>query len=123
MKPINITRRRLWFIATPSALRRALQRSPEVRLIRESLKIGALDEEAIGHFVESLMTDLKPGMPFAHDLTLSALAVALDQRGTGFAEKFLEELAGLQAAEMSMSIRVARECLRAKSWFPAGSDK
>jgi hypothetical protein len=106
---------RLFFVATPTALRRLLQRSPEIRSIRKNLEIGILDEETVSRFVNTLMSDFVSGSPFVHDLAISAVAVALEKRGTKFADRFLADLAQVQAAEMSMSVRVARECLRART--------
>jgi hypothetical protein len=103
---------RVGFVATAPALRRLLNRTPEVHAIREALATGHLSEETIRRFVGTLMADLRRGGPFRHDLALSALAVALERRGTEFAGEYLRGLAGLRAAEMVMSIRVARECLK-----------
>jgi hypothetical protein len=103
---------RAGFVATPTALHRLLRKSREVQAIRKGLETGELGEQMIHKYVDSLMNDLRPGQPFQHDLAISALAVALEKRGTEFAEEFLQDLARLKAAEMSMSIRVARECLK-----------
>lgn len=104
----------LAFVATPSALRRLLELSSRVHRIRAALASGELTEDMIRHFVNTLMRDLQRGQPFEHDLVIAALAVALERRGTPFAEEFLQDLSRLEASEMAMSIRVARECLRVR---------
>jgi hypothetical protein len=103
---------RVGYVATAPALRRLLSRTSEVQAVRDALATGQLSEELIRRFVGALMADLRKGEPFRHDLPISALAVALEQRCTEFAGEFLRGLAALRAAEMAMSIRVARECLK-----------
>jgi|GEM_PF-2087532 len=103
------------FVATAPALRRLLLRTPEVRALRQALISGALTERRIQAFVRSLLSTLRSGVPMQHDLALAALAVALEKRGTAFAGEYLHTLASLQAAEMSMSIRVARESLKSRT--------
>jgi hypothetical protein len=105
---------RIGFVATAPALRRLLNRSPEVKEVKQAFRTGEVTETSIGNFVKSLMRDLSPGVPFRHDLALAALAVVLEKRPTQFAEEFLRDLAQLKLAEMSMSIRVARECLASR---------
>jgi hypothetical protein len=102
------------FVATAPALHRLLRRAAQVRRTREALNSGALSEKQIRTFVSTLMNDFRHGEAFEHDLALAALAVALERRETPFAEEFLGDLARLETTEMSMSIRVARECLKAR---------
>jgi hypothetical protein len=101
----------LAFIATAPALRRALRRRQEVQEIVAALTAKVIAEESLREFTNGLLRDLKPGEKFPHELAVSALAVALEGRPTAFADEFLHDLANLHLAEMSMSIRVARECL------------
>lgn len=98
------------FLGTPTGLYRFLHRRQEVSAVREALRQGALTEGTIRRFAVSLLDDLHPGTRFSHELAISALAVALESRPTDFAEEFLRDLARLKIAEMSLSIRVAREC-------------
>jgi hypothetical protein len=100
------------YIATPAALYRALQRTREVNDVRLAPASCEISEAMVRAFVDALLSDLKPGEPFQHDLAISALAVALERRGTDFADEYLAHLARLELSEMSMSIRVARECLK-----------
>lgn len=100
------------FLATPGALRRWLRRAPEVKAIREALRQEAITEDTLRRFVSSLLDDLHRGERFPHELAVAALAVVIESRATDFAEEFLHDLARLQLAEMSICIRVARECLK-----------
>lgn len=102
----------LWHIATPPALYRALNRSPQVAAIRQALASGQLTEDAIRRFSDNLTGSIKVGSPFEHDVAIAAIAVALQDRATTFADDYLRALANLKLAEMPMSIRVARECLK-----------
>jgi len=99
-------------LSTASALRDGLARTTEVLAVREAMEAGTLTEEMVRAFVSSLMGDLKKDESFAHDGELSALAVVLEPLDLPLAEEFLQSLARLQLAEMGMSIRVARECLK-----------
>jgi hypothetical protein len=105
---------RYGFIATPPALRRALQRSGEVRAVRDGLNSGEITENTIRDFANNLLSNLRRGEPFEFEPTIAALAVVLEQRASPFADEFLTDLANLKLAEMKMSIRVARECRAAQ---------
>jgi hypothetical protein len=98
-------------LSTPSALRRFLGRRPEVAAIGEALLQGAITEDSLRRFVSRLTVDFRRGERFVHELALAALAVAVEKRPTDFAEEFLHDLARLRIAEVSMAMRVARECL------------
>lgn len=100
------------FLVPPLALRARLQAAQEVQNAISALAQGNLTEDAIRAFVSTLMGDLHPGQRFAHDLAVAALAVVLESSPTDFARATLQELADLQLAEMTTSIRVARECLK-----------
>ncbi len=99
------------FLLPPAALRHRLQSMRQVRELQEAIAQGAIPEQAVREFVGSLTGSLRRGERFPHDLALAALAVALENRTTPFAEEYLRDLAGLKVAEMSVSRRVARECL------------
>jgi hypothetical protein len=100
------------FLSTPASLRRFLARSGEVAAIRQALREGAIAEDSIRQFVSSLLQDFRRGERFQHELAVSALAVALEARATGFAEEFLRDLSRLRLAEMSLCSLVASECLK-----------
>jgi len=99
-------------LSTPSSLRRFLQRSPEVAAIKEGLRQEAITENTLRNFVSSLLQDLRRGERFPHQLAVAAIAVALEDRATEFADGFLHDLSRLELAEMSACIRVARDCLK-----------
>lgn len=101
-------------ISTPQGLRRALARSPAVRAVRRDLSEGTITEATVRDFVGSLMRELKLGEHFLHDTALAAICVVLEPRATDFAEEFLHDLARLRLSELMMSVRVARECLKAR---------
>lgn len=103
------------FVATAGPLRRFLARSKEVADVRKSLRQGALTEDSVHRFVDSLFADFHRGKQFVHDLAIAAIAVALESRPTKFADEFLHDLARLESAEMGLSIRVARECLKQRA--------
>jgi len=100
------------FLSTAGALRRFLGRTSEVAAVRQSLREGAITENTIRGFVSALIESLRIGERLPHELALSALAVALETRPTDFADEFLRGLARLKLAELSLVIRVARECLK-----------
>ena len=102
-------------ISGASALRQFFASSDEVRAVRAALNDESLTETSVRLFAEHLLKDLRRGVLFSHDLTLAALAVALAERHTPFADEYLRGLAGLQAAEMPLSIRVARDVLAQRS--------
>ena len=99
------------FHSNPAAVRRRLARMPEVAAIREALKQGAITEETIRRFVSHLTSDFVRGEHFAHEDALAAICVALEAQPTDFADEFLHDLARLKLAELSLAIRVARECV------------
>jgi hypothetical protein len=111
------------FVSTPSSLRQILRRSKEVGQINSALKQEAIADDTLREFVSRLMQDFRRGERFRHQLALAALTVAVERRTTGFAEEFLHDLARLQIAEMSLAIRVARECLEHRVSVPATTTK
>ena len=99
------------FLSTPGPLRRFLQKTKEVADIRAALEQGVVTDITLRAFVSNLMRDLRRGERFAHELALATLAVVLEMHPTVFAEEYLEDLSRLRVAEMSLCIRVARECV------------
>lgn len=102
-------------IAIPSAVHRALELSDEVAQVRKALSQGEIDEESIRRFVSELLAELRIGRLFPYDLSLAALAVAIQSRATAFAEEVLLDLARLELAEIPMAVRVARHSARIHS--------
>lgn len=111
------------FIAAPATLCRVLSRTEVVRAIRRALQQGAITEDAIRGFVSGLLADFRVGQRFDHELALAALAVTQERRPTDFAEEFLHDLARLRLAEMSLCVRVARECVRRRSTVASHSNR
>lgn len=95
-----------------AALRKKLVSLAEVRQLVAMLGAGSLSDQSIRQFVSNLMRDYRPGQRFDYDAALAAIAVALERRASDFAEEYLCDLARLSNADMPISIRVARECLR-----------
>lgn len=103
------------FAGTPRAWTTVLRRHPDVRQLRTSLKMGALAHLDVSQLVREFLADFRQGQRFTHEVALAAIAVALEEWPSPFAERFLRELAALDIAEMPMSSRVARSCLVARS--------
>jgi hypothetical protein len=99
-------------LSTPGSLRSFLHRSKEVAALKEALRQEAITDGTLRRFVSSLLRDLRCGERFPHQLAIAAIAVILETRTTSFADEFLHDLSRLRLAEMSMCIRVARECLK-----------
>jgi hypothetical protein len=98
-------------ISGPVALRDFFESRDEVRQLALALKSGSIDETTLRGFVAGLLQDLQTGVLFPHDLTLAALAVAIEDWDVPFAEEYLSGLAGLKSAEMPYGPRIAGEML------------
>ena len=98
------------FISTPSALYRALDKSVDVGKLRAALDADEVSEKSLKDYATELLAHLRKGEPFPFDVAIAAFAIALAPRKTAFANEFIDDLAALRLAEMSMSPRVAREC-------------
>jgi hypothetical protein len=103
------------FELPPPALRLRLRSTPEAQAIVEALQSGELTEDAVREFVTALLGDLQKGKRFANDLALATLAVVLEPCATDFAEEYLRDLSRLRLAEMGLSSRIARECLKQRA--------
>jgi hypothetical protein len=97
--------------STAPALQQFLASRNEVRNVSEAFADGSLTEERIGFFVTNLFGELKTGVHFRHDVTLTALAVALAKHKSPFVEEFLRNLADLHVAEIPLAPRVAQATL------------
>lgn len=105
-------------ISSAKALRRSLLRNERVANLRKALQEGRVSEPTVQRFVARLMSDFRRGIQFPHELALSAIAVALQDRKTRFAEDYLLDLARLQKfSEMDIAPRIAGICLQA--WHKA----
>lgn len=110
---------RFFAIGTAEALRGALARSPEVLAVRDAMKKCSLDESSVAHFVADLLNSFERGTLFRHDLTLAALAVAVEATFSPQVDLFLDRLARLRIAEIPMASRVARLVQRDRSLQPS----
>jgi hypothetical protein len=96
----------------PAALRARLGSLAEVKEVAIALQARRISEKTIREFLADLMAEFSPQRRFPYDVALAALAVVLERRPTAFADEFLYDLARLSRAEMPVSTRVARECLK-----------
>jgi hypothetical protein len=106
------------FHHTPAIVRRRLLTSPPVRHIAGALRFGAITEGMLREFVASIMSEFTKGRRLPNDLALAAVAVMLELRPTDFANEYLHDLARLRLSEMTVSIFVARECLKNRCSLP-----
>ena len=88
------------FHHTPSAVRRRLLMSRDVRHLAAALRFGAITENMIRELVSSIMSEFSRGRRLPNDLALAAIAVVLELAPTDFAEEYLHDLARLKLAEM-----------------------
>jgi hypothetical protein len=102
------------FMLPPPALRRVLQGSPDVSVLDAAIRDGGITDRDIRTFVGRLMEGFRVGVPFRDDLALAALAAAMENWDSAFAEEYLDHLARLNRAELNASVHVARECLKAR---------
>jgi hypothetical protein len=105
-------------IATPTALRSALLKAPEIRELKEAIDRGEIKETQLREFVGCLSGDFRPGHHFPHEMALAALAVTMEARMTDFAYEFLRDLSAIQIREMFLSPLVAGLCLKERCRFP-----
>lgn len=99
-------------LTSAPALYSFFRKRTETVRVKDALRRGVLSNNAIRRFIEVLMADLQKGVLFQHDRTLAALAVALEDVRTKWAETFFRELSTLNAAEIPFARRVAVEVLR-----------
>jgi hypothetical protein len=107
------------FLLPPGPLRKALQRSTDVRRIVSAMRYREISEDEFRAFVSELLRDFRPDEAFPHDLALAALAAAVEHSVAPIADEYLIDLARLKAPELISSVRVARECLKARYELPA----
>ncbi len=94
------------------AMRMVLLRTEEYTAINEALSQGELTDTSIREFVNELLREFRIGERFQYNVTLALLAVCLERRKTAFAEEYLRDLAVLSLSELSLSTRLAKECLK-----------
>ncbi len=106
------------------ALREFLRHTAEVNAVKTALERGSTTELSVRRFVCGLMVDLRKQVLFPHDITVAALAVAVERLSMPWIDTFLEELSSLNMAEMPFSSRAPiEEGIGVMIVFPAGSDR
>lgn len=106
------------FLLPPVALRRRLGRSRAVGEVARAVREGAITEAEVRAFTDSVAAEFRPGFLLPGELTLAAVAVALECCPQEFAEHYLCNLAQLRLSELGTAVRVARECLTARHVRP-----
>lgn len=102
-------------ISSPKALRSFLQQRPEVIALRRAVSNGEISPDEIAAFVEELLLTFSRGEHFADEITLAAIAVAIQNDPRPFAEHYLQELSNLEIVELPLAPRVAHVCLDRRS--------
>lgn len=106
------------FVLPSVPMHRLLRSRPEVQVLKTSLKLGRISEKEVRLFVSGLLRTFEPGCVFAYDMTLAAIAAAMEHWSHSFAEEYLLDLARVLRNELRCSCRVARECLKARFALP-----
>lgn len=114
---------RFSFISNPRAVHRALQRSEDVKKLRSALGSGEVTERSLREFCADLLRDLKYGSRFPHEFAIAAMAVAIENWPTPFADEFITDLGKLELRELPIAIRVAREARREFLRLPGNKTK
>lgn len=79
----------------------------------------SIDESSVTRFVAELLNSFERGAPFRHDLTLAALAVAVESTFSPQVDLFLDRLARLHITEIPMASRIARLVLKSRRAEPS----
>jgi hypothetical protein len=88
-----------------------LQLQPLVKEVEKAIRWKEIDEPQFREFVGQLAESAIASEPKPADLALAALAVAVERIPFEFTEEFLCDLASLRLPQLSISARMARECL------------
>lgn len=107
-------------VTSPETLHRWLTRQKMVTLVKSALAGGTLTERHVREFSNELLGSFRRGerFPLAYEIALAAIAVAMEDRHTEFAEEYLLDLARLKIVEMPLSPGVARIGLRKRQALP-----
>ena len=105
------------YVSTSKAIYYILGDRKEVLEFMEAFHPITLNEKTIRRFVSTLVDDFVKGERFKHEIPLAALVVALNTFPNEFIDQFLYDLANVGIAEMSISSRVAQECLKKRPQF------
>jgi len=94
----------------------------EVTALRYGIRSGAIGEEDIHEFIAEILHNFAPGVRYAEDIAVCALAVALEDHYSRFAEEYLIDLASVRSRELSFASRIAAECLKHRKAAPVQRD-
>lgn len=83
------------------------------------MKKCSLDESSVARFVAELLSSFERGAQFRHDLTLAALAVAVEATFSPQVDLFLDRLARLRISEIPIASRIARLVLKSRRAEPS----
>ena len=95
-------------ISTSEALTKFLQRRIEVGELRGAVASGQVSVNMLREFVSRRLSSFEVGKRFPHEVSLAAIAVALERNPSEFAEEYISDLAGLEIRELPLAIRVGR---------------
>ena len=105
-------RSRFFGVATAEAWHSVLGLADEVHTLSSAVRDGAVTEDQLRRWVESLLAEFRRGERFVHEAALAAIAVCMEDRQTAFADEYLRSLSELQLQEIPIAPRVARLSLK-----------
>lgn len=94
-------------IASAEGLRSFMRGREEVNQFRRALDSGELSEDEVRRFVSDLLAGFCRNIRFAEEPALAAIAVALEDLPSSFAQEYLRDLSELRASELPLAPRVA----------------
>ena len=95
-------------ISTAEALRSFLRELSEVISLRSAITTGEITPTDIKKYVNELLRSFCAGKKFANEISLAAIAVAMETLPGPFAEEYIKDLARLRIQEIPLASRVAR---------------
>jgi len=95
-----------------SAIRLIIKKQKPVYNLTQALLHHDIKESEIKDFTENLLKDIKIGYRFEHEILISAIAMAMEDINSKFADEYLESLASIKMTEMRFVSRFAEECLK-----------
>jgi hypothetical protein len=98
----------LRLLGHPTVLRNQLAQHSVVRQLAAQFLHNAISDSELADFVSSLLADFRKGRPFSHDLTMTALVVAIQDHFSLGANKLINELSQLRIVEMISAPGTAR---------------
>ena len=104
--------------SSASGLRALLRRSFQLRELRADHRSGAVTDDNIRQFVDSLFSEFATFESFPHQVALATFAVLFEVRHSPLAEDYLIDLSRVRTARLRMASSVARICLRNRSLLP-----